>query len=222
MTADKPHGSPRRPGQYGLEVVQSLASRAIARIVLLAGLTALVGLAVGTHNALFVVVELAAIVAVILIDRKLMPELDRRMRGVEGEVLVGGVLDALAADGWRTLHDVDLGHGNIDHVAIGPGGVFSVETKSHAGRLKVADLDPKWFKQAYAQKKLLERVMGRSHVDCLLVLSNAYLDKPATRRRGVMVLPARMLAGHLARRKPLLSEDEVEALHSRLAVSLAA
>jgi hypothetical protein len=57
-------------------------------------------------------------------------------------------------------------------------------------------------------------------VEALLVFSNAYLDRPVSRQRGVLVLPARMLAGHLERRERKLGDSEVERLHARLLAAL--
>lgn len=53
----------------------------------------------------------------------------------EGAESVGARLAELEADGWRALHSVPLGTrgSDIDHLLIGPGGVFTINTKSHAG-----------------------------------------------------------------------------------------
>jgi hypothetical protein len=74
--------------------------------------------------------------------------------------------------------------------------------------------------QAYSEKKTLEAITGMS-VQCLLVFSQAYLigSVPA-KRRGVTVLPARMLAGFLSRRRPVLSVEEAAAIHARLALAV--
>ena len=124
-----------------------------------------------------------------------------------------------ASRGWRAIHDVDTGRGNIDHVLVGPGGILTVETKSHRGRVAVEHLDERMFKQAYAQAKHLERITGQ-RVAPLLVFSDAYLDRPLSRRRGVAVLPARMLAGYLDRRRARLSPAQIDDLHRRLAAAL--
>jgi hypothetical protein len=64
--------------------------------------------------------------------------------GAEGEELVGKELARLVAKDprWRVLHSVPVG-GNgadIDHVVIGPGGVFTLNTKHHRGaRIWVAE-----------------------------------------------------------------------------------
>ena len=55
--------------------------------------------------------------------------------GAVGELLVGRHLETLSA-GWFLTHDVLLGGnaGNLDHVLVGPPGVFVVNTKNHGDR----------------------------------------------------------------------------------------
>jgi hypothetical protein len=54
--------------------------------------------------------------------------------GLEGERRVGRELARLSRHGWRVLHGVPKGNGgDIDHLLIGPGGVFSINTKCHQG-----------------------------------------------------------------------------------------
>jgi len=142
-------------------------------------------------------------------------------QGAEGEEVVGKILEGLVADGWQVVHDVSLGRGNIDHVVVGPAGLFTVETKSRRGRLLLDNLDPKMLAQSYGEKKLLERITGME-VGALLVFSHAYvIDKVPAKRRGVTILPARMLASHLARRPVVLTEQEVTGLHAKLVAGLA-
>ena len=182
-------------------------------------ITLVAGATLGWRSWAFVVVELLAIAAMYGLDRFAMPIVDRWDRGAEGEEHVGKLLDSLAAEGWRPLHDVSLGRGNIDHILIGPGGLFTIETKSHAGRINVANIDPAMLKQAYAERKALERLTGMQ-TDALLVFSRAYLTPAVSRQRGVLVLPARMLAGHLARRERTLTAADVERIHGRLVATL--
>lgn len=54
------------------------------------------------------------------------------VKGLRGEEVVGRLLDELRAAGWHVLHSVPLPSGSdIDHVVIGPPGVFTVNTKHH-------------------------------------------------------------------------------------------
>lgn len=59
--------------------------------------------------------------------------------GFRGERLVGQELDQLLAKGYRVFHDVPFAGFNIDHVAVGPVGVFVVETKARR-KWKVKEL----------------------------------------------------------------------------------
>jgi hypothetical protein len=210
----------RVAGQHARHHVRVLAVRTLVAIAAIVAITVIAGFALGWRSLPFVLVELAAIAAMYLVDRLVFPVIDRWDRGAEGEEHVGKLLEALVERGWRPVHDVSLGRGNIDHVLIGPGGLFTIETKSHRGRLAVARIDPAMLKQAYAQRKLVERITDMP-VEALLVFSNAYLDRPVSRQRGVLVLPARMLAGHLERRERKLGDSEVERLHARLLAALA-
>jgi len=50
--------------------------------------------------------------------------------GKEGERVVADMLDPLRKNGYRVFHDIPGLNFNIDHVLIGPGGVFTIETKA--------------------------------------------------------------------------------------------
>src|SRR3954452_4209948 len=219
VPADDGAMPPRRPGQHARETARRKARAGIVVPLLLVALGLIVAIGAGFNFTATAVAEVAAIAGVVSVNRRVLPTAERWARGAAGEERVGAIVDALADRGWRAIHDVDTGRGNIDHVLVGPGGVLTVETKSHRGRVAVDRLDERMLKQAYAQAKHLERVTGQ-RVAPLLVFSDAYLDRPVSRRRGVTVLPARMLAGHLDRRPARFLPTEVDDLHRRLAAAL--
>lgn len=190
------------------------AGAAVAALVLAIGATA------GWTSLAFMEAELAALLVFVVGGPQVDRRLDRRIRGNQGELEVGAVLDAAAEDGWLVLHDVQTGRGNIDHLLVGPGGILTVETKSHRGRRRVESLDARWLRQAYAQRKLVEQITGMP-ADALLVFSDAFLDRAVSRQKGVCVLPLRMLRGHLAQRPPVLAAEDVRSIHERLACALA-
>ncbi|WP_136517803.1 nuclease-related domain-containing protein [Cellulomonas telluris] len=62
--------------------------------------------------------------------------------GAEGERLVAASLASLERYGWTALHDVrwpDRQQANIDHIAIGPGGIVVIDAKNWSGRVAVAE-----------------------------------------------------------------------------------
>jgi hypothetical protein len=141
-------------------------------------------------------------------------------QGAEGEEVVGRVLEGLADDGWCVIHDVCFGRGNIDHIVVGPGGIFTIETKSRGGKIFLDRLEPRMAGQAYAEKKKLEEIT-LMEVQALLVFSRAYIVGPVPAwRRGVAILPARMLAGFFSRRRPVMSAERAAVIHRRLALAV--
>lgn len=207
------------PGQHARATVLRMRMRTLVTLGVLAIVTGLLGRAFGLSSPLFVGSELTLLVAMFLISRYVLPVVERHDRGATGEEQVGALLDELTKDGWRIVHDVSIGHGNVDHIAVGPAGLFTVETKSHPGPVRVAQIHGATFRQAHSQRETLERITGE-HVEPLVVYSRAWVDKPLVRRRGVRVLPARMLVGYLTRRRPRLTHEEVEKAHRRVVTAL--
>jgi len=64
----------------------------------------------------------------------LSPDTKPLFRGVVGEIEVGEALDRLGPE-WHVLHalPVDVDHADIDHLVIGPSGVFVISTRNHTG-----------------------------------------------------------------------------------------
>jgi hypothetical protein len=56
--------------------------------------------------------------------------------GAGGEETIGARLEKLRKHGWHVLHAVPVGDrgSDIDHVVIGPGGVWTLNTKTHPGK----------------------------------------------------------------------------------------
>jgi hypothetical protein len=209
----------RKPGQYGREVGLRIAIRFVVAIVVLGVLPLFLWLVVGLPAYVATFVSLVTIPTMLITDRRVERNLDRRLQGVTGEEQVGAILEDLRVEGWSAIHDVATGRGNVDHIVVGPGGLFTVETKSRRGRVDVGRIDERWLKQAYAQRKHLERATGR-RAECLLVFSDAYLSVPISRQRGVVVLPSRLLASYLKRQRRVYALAEIAALSEDLDVAL--
>ena len=209
----------RIAGQHARSTVRRLRMRTLISLGVLAVATALLGKTFGLRDLRFLGSELALLTAIFVISRYVLPLVERRDRGATGEEQVGGLLDELAGSEWRVIHDASLGRGNVDHIMIGPAGVFTVETKSHPGPVRVGGVHGATLSQAHAQRRAVQRVTGLE-VEPLIVYSRAWVDRPLARRKGVRVLPARMLPGYLAGREATLSEEQVAGAHERLVEAL--
>lgn len=209
----------RTAGQYARATVRRLRMRTLATLGVLAVASALLGRTLGLHNTAFLASEVALLASMFVISRYVLPLVERRDRGATGEEQVGGLLDPMSDGGWRVIHDASLGRGNVDHILIGPSGIFTIETKSHPGPVRVARVHGGTLSQAQAQRRAIERVTG-VEVEPLIVFSRAWVDRPMSRRKGVRVLPARMLVRYLDNLPARLSSEEVERAHELVAQAL--
>src|SRR4051794_1909117 len=209
----------RTAGQHARAAVIRLRLRTLVTLGVLAVATALLGRTFGLHDARFLASEVALLVSMFAISRYVLPLVDRRDRGASAEEHVGSLLDELPRDQWHVIHDASFGHGNVDHILIGPTGLYTVETKSHPGPVRVGRVHGATIRQAQAQRDAIERATAMS-VEPLLVYSRAWVDRPLARRKGVRVLPARMLVGHVRKRAKTLSRSEVATAHARLDATL--
>lgn len=209
----------RTAGQYARATVTRLSVRTLATLGALAVATALLGRTFGLRDPRFLASEVALLVSMFVISRYVLPLVERHDRGAAGEEQVGALLDEMSERGWLVIHDATLGRGNVDHILIGPPGIFTVETKSHPGPIRVARLHGSMLSQAHAQRTTIERVIG-VEVEPLIVFSRAWVDRPAARRKGVRVIPARMLLGYLSRQPARLSREEIERRHGLVAQAL--
>jgi hypothetical protein len=209
----------RTAGQHARAAVVRLRLRTLLALGVLAVATAALGRVFGLQDLRFLFAELALLASMFVISRYVLPLVDRRDRGASAEEHVGSLLETLDTGEWLVIHDASLGHGNVDHILIGPAGAFTVETKSHPGPVRVARVHGATIRQAQAQRKAIEHVTGLK-IEPLLVYSRAWVDRPLARRKGVRVLPARMLIGHLQRGSKTLARSDVEAARGRLETAL--
>lgn len=63
--------------------------------------------------------------------------IDNWQDGALGEKRTGEQLAPSAKEGWRILHDLPAEHGNIDHIVVGPGGVFLLDSKRWHGQVTI-------------------------------------------------------------------------------------
>ena len=158
---------------------------------------------------------------------------DRAERGADAEQTVGMTLQTLP-ESYHVIHDLAFEGFNIDHVVIGPTGIFPIETKSHAGRLSArsdtlllngqprnAMLDQTWV-CAYTIRDLLQRTTGKVYpIKPILCFPNAYIEvrHPV---KGIVISSRPFLRKAILYRQPPphLSEDEVRHLTNLLSLKL--
>jgi hypothetical protein len=151
--------------------------------------------------------------------------------GAEGEERVGKVLDRLTKRGWRILHSIPVGdHSDIDHLAIGPGGVVLINTKHHPKAkvsvtkygIRVNGSKTEHFKQVRAQKNKAQSMLtaalgGPVEVHACLAIYNGGLSQPdmkiASTPTDIWVATNWNIGSVLKRLDPELTETQVEAIY---------
>jgi hypothetical protein len=155
--------------------------------------------------------------------------------GMRGEQAVAEALTEAARFGYRSFHDFPAGENwNIDHVVVGPGGVFAVETKTkskrkappgikeHAvnydGRILEFPLgrNSDYVEQAQRNAKNLSSILGKATgakvwVNPVLVLPGWYVapvSNPLTHR--VPAMPETALVKYLRAQPQSLSDQQIE------------
>lgn len=134
----------RAPGHSLSEKVESLMDR-MNLLVLIAGLlpilliqligSPLTELVLTQTNQILIVLSpfILGVCVSYFLSRKLL-NLTHNLLGLKGERLVGEMLNKLMKDGFDVFHDFPLEPDgkspNIDHIVVGPNGVFSIETKT--------------------------------------------------------------------------------------------
>ncbi|WP_432484647.1 nuclease-related domain-containing protein [Kineococcus esterisolvens] len=157
--------------------------------------------------------------------RRELTRVEREQRnweaGAQGEQLVAEALAVLEADGWTLLHDLrwpGRQRANVDHVAIGPGGVVVVDSKNWTGVVSSRDDELRVGGRSMAREltgvaaatsAVTTHVPARHRRDVLGVLCLVQQHVPA-REVGVVTVVSRDAVADLLRALPtVLSPREV-------------
>ena len=146
--------------------------------------------------------------------------------GAIGELEVGRILDQLGP-GWSAIHAIPVGRSgsDIDHLVIGPGGVFTINSKFHDGKnvwvgarrllvngQRTDHLRNAAFEGRRVAKLLSSSTSGPVAVTPIVAIVGSRRITVRERPADVVVLSARELARWLHRRPVALSEEQVAKL----------
>lgn len=155
--------------------------------------------------------------------------------GRDGERAVAEHLEWLRRQDFVVFHDIPNGDANIDHVLIGPQGVFTIETKTlskpERGPCKITleggllrangrtlDRDP--LVQAKAQAGWLRAFLSESqfkaHVHPVVVFPGWFVEPFDTKAVGAWVLEIKALQAFITNEPERHTREEVKAMASAL------
>ena len=180
-------------------------------------------LVLGSRQLLFGGLFVVSLLATVVFWWKGLRRVESFFKGARGEEHVAGLLAGLPA-GYHVFHDFAVGGYHVDHVVVGPTGIFSVETKSWRGSVTVEENeiivnghlpDRAPVGQAAREAAAVQTALGRAGwttgevkpVVCFA--SDTFAD---TQRAvgAVMVLNAGVAAAWIASQQKVMSEGDVE------------
>jgi hypothetical protein len=156
------------------------------------------------------------------------PEAIAWRRGAAGERRTARLLGPLERQGWVVLHDLAVpgSRANIDHLVIGPGGIFVIDSKQYRGRLQLDPSGRLWHGR-YPLAPSLQAVSFEADqaaqvlpdpgvvVLPVVVVHGAQVPWGKVVMQGVPVIPARRLPSMLRALPAVLGPERVVDLADR-------
>jgi Nuclease-related domain len=150
-------------------------------------------------------------------------------RGAQGERQTARLLDRLTRDGFVVFHDLAVpdSPANVDHLVIGPSGVFVIDSKQWTGSVHQGSDGLAWHNH-YRLDRTLETVrweaqlVGRILGTCavaLLCVHGAHVQGGGLHAQGAAIVPAHLLRSALGYER-VLSDADVELLATTAWTSL--
>jgi Nuclease-related domain len=187
----------------------------------------------GPQPQLWLWIAVIATVAAAIWFCRLIPIAQRLNRGEHGERHVADTLDELRRDGYRPIHDIVRDRFNIDHVLVGPAGVFAIETKFRSGHGEITfrntegvflgdRLEEKdCLKQARANAKdishFIDENCGRHEwVTPIVVFVGNWKIRNQWRGTNTQVCTPDGLLRYIRNQQPRLTRSEIELIVSHL------
>jgi Nuclease-related domain len=190
----------RKPGSFAKrrETAHSRVAFIFLALVLVAIVLSAVLLLTGTSG----VIASGALLFVAFAARHFfephLADATRWGKGGNGEVAVGAELDALLAEGYVVMHDLDkLVAGNVDHFVSGPTGSFMIETKFKSYQ----DRD---VAKAKRVAKAIAREVGTTWVQPVICLATREYG-PRTVGRVVVIVGREQLLPYLRATKNVVA-----------------
>jgi hypothetical protein len=150
-------------------------------------------------------------------------------RGAHGERHTARLLDRLTRDGYVIFHDLAVpdSPANVDHLAIGPTGVFVIDSKQWTGSVHQGADGLTWHNHYRLDRTLetvrweadtISRILG-TRADPLLCIHGAHVQGGGLHAQGVAIVPAHLLRSALGYDR-VLSDADVELLATTAWTSL--
>jgi hypothetical protein len=145
-------------------------------------------------------------------------------RGAAGERRTARLLNPLERHGWAVLHDLAIpaSQANLDHLVIGPGGVFVIDSKQYRGRLQLDSSGRLWHGRhpltptlravSFEADRAAQVLADPQVVVPIVAVHGAQVPWGKVVTEGVPVVPARRLPSMLRALPAVLGPERVVGL----------
>lgn len=153
-----------------------------------------------------------------------LSRVERYFKGARGEERVAGILKSLP-DTYHVFNDFVAGRKHVDHVVVGPAGVFSVETKFWRGKVtledghvlldgQLPDRDPlaQSRREASLVKGELAKLGWTGTVTPVLAFASDTFEAKIAEAQGVVVLNSNHLRDSFSTDRVVMPSAELERL----------
>lgn len=172
-----------------------------------------------TIGAILILIALFSLWFMLL---KGLRHVERFYKGARGEEKVAGILEGLPSH-YHVFNDFDaMGH-HIDHVVVGPAGVFSIETKFWSERVSIEDghilvggrlpSRPPLFqtrREAQFVRQELEKSGWKGKVTPVLAFASDTFEAHVAELQGVVILNSNELKGCFNTQRVVIDPVELE------------
>ena len=199
---------------FGLWPLFLCAGALVFTVALIVFVHALVGV------VLFVVVALATLFSL----QRGMGRVERYFKGARGEERVAGILQNLPSC-YHVFNDFLACGKHVDHVVVGPAGVFSIETKFWRGKVsledghilldgQLPDRDP--LAQTRREASLVKTELSKSgwtgSVTPVLVFASDTFEARIAEDRGAVILNSNHITESFSTGRTMIAPAELERL----------
>jgi Nuclease-related domain len=162
------------------------------------------------------------------------PEAAAWRRAADGERHLARLLEPLAQQGWGVEHDLPVrgATGNLNHVVIGPPGIFAIDLRHYRGRLRLSHDGLLWHGRTFllptlsATPSKADRLQDRIAapdiwVSPIIAVLGGMVPGGQVTSMGVTVIPARRLPDVLRSLPPTLTTERAREVAAQIERRLA-
>ena len=181
------------------------------------------------HPIVTTVIAVLLCAYAVLVFYRTRPELRNLRLALQGEKVVGEQLERLREIGYEVFHDIAAESFNLDHVIVGPAGIFTIETKTwskpkdggvltcEGGELRfdgiACDFDRDPLTQARHQATWLRNLLKSSTAETFhvrpVILFPGWFIEPPSKPSDVWILNPQLLRISLEHAARVLSPSQI-------------